>query len=235
VVVDADGHETTAGERTATAHEWVPIEADLSAWAGQTVSLKLVADPGPADNSIGDWASWAETRVETLAPQLARELESDVARFRREPGPFPVEGLTVADLRAAKQGRLRYDGQGFAGTGTQYGSFGVLNGVELGNMAPAGGDEIRNVWEENVSVPLTPEAIATLGATNHFALQNPGNDWFKVRRFWVELELENGQKCSSDVSACVFTQPPGWPHGEGVLVPHGQDIEVDICFRLEAQ
>ena len=68
VVIDAAGAETVAAEATVTRHEWKPIEADLSPWAGQSVRLKLIADAGPQDNSGGDWGAWADMRIETLRP-----------------------------------------------------------------------------------------------------------------------------------------------------------------------
>lgn len=229
-VIDEAGMETVAARMVLIDHVWAPFEADLSRWAGQKVRLKLIADVGEGDDSSGDWAGWADPVLETLNPLLSRRLEGDIDLYRREPGPHPVAGLTVEDLRAAKRGWLRYDGMGLSGTGDQYGSFAVLNGVELGNMAPAGGQETQNIWAENVEVPLTPEAIATLGFRNKFELRNPGRDYFKVRRFWIELELADGRKCSSQISTAAFTQPPGWPYAEGIGVPHGQNITQDIWF-----
>ncbi|MCD6362286.1 MAG: hypothetical protein J7M38_15620, partial [Armatimonadetes bacterium] len=162
--------------------------------------------------------------------RLVRILAPDSQRYRREDGPFMITGLTVGDLRGAKRGWLHYDGIGLSGTGEAYGSFAVLNGVELGNMAPAGGSERENVWDENKSVPLTPEAIATLDFRNTFVLRNPRQDWFKVRRFWLELELADGRKCSSYISTAVFTQPPSWPFAEGIGVPFTESITQDIWF-----
>jgi len=231
VVVDEQGTETQAGEQTVTTHAWLPIEADLSAWAGKTVRIKLVTDVGRADNSEGDWGCWADMRLESKGKLLQRTLQSDSGAFRTEPGPMPVPGLTVGLLRGAKQGWLHYDGIGLSGGSGQYGSSAMVNGIEIGPMAPAGGDEGKGVWAEKVSVPLTPAAMATLAFRNRFVLLNTGKDWFKVRRFWLELELADGRKCSSDISSSAFTQPPGWPHAEGVGVPFGEDITVDIWFR----
>ncbi|MBU0609215.1 MAG: hypothetical protein KKI08_15115, partial [Armatimonadetes bacterium] len=231
-VVDAAGKETIVGEQTVLKHEWLPIEGDLSPWAGQEISLKLMSDVGVADNSSGDWACWAEMRVESLKPVLTRRLDEDGEYCRREPAPFPAKGLTVDDLRRATKGRLVYDGCGLSGTGSQYGTFAVVNGVNLGNMAPAGGREVEGVWDERVSVPLTAEAIATLGRRNVFTLLNPGGDYFKVRRFWLEIELPNGRKASTDIAAAVFTQPPSWAHAEGIGVPFTKSIEVELWFDL---
>jgi len=196
------------------------------------VSVKLVSDVGLKDDSSGDWACWADMRVESLQPVLTRRLDEDGEYCRREPAPFPARGLTVAQLRGAVRGRLVYDGCGLSGTGTQYGSFAVVNGVKLGNMAPAGGGEVEGKWAEGVSVPLTADAIATLGRRNVFALLNPGHDYFKVRRFWLEVELPDGRKASTDIAAAAFTQPPEWPYAEGVGVPFVKNIEVELWFDL---
>jgi hypothetical protein len=231
-VVDAAGKQTIIGEQTVLKHQWLPMEGDLSRWAGQQVQLQLISDVGLADNSSGDWACWADMRLESLKPVLSRILAQDSEEFRREPAPFPAKGLTVEDLRRAVKGRLVYDGNGLSGTGAQYGSFAQLNGVNLGNMAPAGGDEVKGIWAEQVSVPLNAEAIATLGRRNVFVLLNPGRDYFKVRRFWIELELPDGRKASTDIAAAAYTQPPEWPYAEGIGVPFVKNIEVELWFDL---
>ena len=53
-VVDASGAKTIVAEKTVLQHEWLPIEADLSKWAGQKVRLELISDAGTQDNSSGD-------------------------------------------------------------------------------------------------------------------------------------------------------------------------------------
>jgi hypothetical protein len=229
-ITDETGKETLAAETVVTEHAWAPIEADLTRWAGKTVRIKLISDVGVADSSVGDWACWAEMRIESLKPQLIRQLVEDPERYRRESGPYPIANLTVADLRDAKAGWLHYDGLGLSGKGDKYESFAVLNDLELGNMARAGGGETERVFAENVSVPLTPEAIQTLGVRNVFRLRNPNQDWFAVRRFSIELQLADGRKCSSDISTAEYVQGPGWPYGQGIGVPQGEDITVEIWF-----
>lgn len=229
-VVTEEGKESIVGQTLVQKHEWLPIEGDLSAFAGQTVRIKIISDVGEADNSSGDWACWTDMRIEARDATLERVLEAEGEAYRRESGPWPVTGLTRDDLRRAKGGVLHYEGIGLSGTGDEYGTFAVINGVLLGNMAPAGGIETQNVWSEQVSVPLTPEAIATLDFRNKFELRNPRRDCFKVRRFWIELDLADGRKCSSDISTAVFTQPPEWLYAEGIGVPFGENITVDIWF-----
>ncbi len=68
-VVEDDGAETVVAGRQWGRHAWEPLEADLSPWTGKSVRIKLIADVGPADNSIGDWAAWADMRLESLQPQ----------------------------------------------------------------------------------------------------------------------------------------------------------------------
>jgi hypothetical protein len=232
-VIDQQGKETVIAEEVVAEHEWRTIEGDLSPWAGQTVRPKLIADAGSADDSSGDWACAAEMRVETLEPQLTRRITEPLASNRLEPAPHPVEDLTLEQLRGASRGWLHYDGQGLSGTGGRYETYAVLNGVELGPMAPAAGTATENEWAEEVSVPLTEEAIDTLGFRNRFVLRNPGQDYFKVRRFWLELELADGGRASSMISAGTFTQPPGWLYAEGMGVGFGENITVDIWFEGE--
>jgi hypothetical protein len=231
-VVEATGAQNIVAEKTVRRHEWLPIEADLSQWAGQPVRFELISDVGVQDNSSGDWACWAEMRIESLQPVLQRTLEPSGAAYRREPPPMPLAGASVDDLRKARSGKLHYDGNGFSGSG-EYGCYAVLNGVNMGFMTPAGGDEVQGIWATNVTLPLTPQAIAKLARHNALAVSNPNKDWFKIRRFWIELELADGRKLSSDIAAATFTQPPTWPYAEGVLVPHGQDIAVDLWFDVK--
>ena len=230
-VVDEDGTRTVAAEKTVTEHDWFPIEADLSKWAGKKIRLKLIADCGLRDDTSGDWSCWADMRIESLKPALIRKLDEDSEKYRREAGPYPVKGVTVADLRTATQGWIHYDGKGVEGTGEQYGSFAVLNGVELGHMTPAGGDETHNVFQEKVSVALTADALKTLGMHNVFSIRNPGQDSFSIRRFWIEVELADGRKCSSDISTATYTQPMDWLYAEGIGVPKDENITVDIWFK----
>lgn len=230
-VIDEAGTENVIAEQVVTEHEWLPVEGNLAPWVGETVRPKLIVDAGSDDNNSGDWACAAEIRIETLKPRLVRHIAHASGANRREPAPYPVEGLTVEQMRSATGGWLHYDGIGLSGTGERYGTFAVLNGVELGNMAPAGGSETRNEWAETLSVPLTPEVIETLDYRNRFEVRNPGRDYFKLRRFWLELELADGQKASSLISAATFTQPPGWLHAEGIGVGFEENIAVDVWFE----
>jgi hypothetical protein len=75
-VREPEGQRTVVAETTVKSHAWIPFEADLTRWAGRTVTLELVTDAGKNDDSTGDWGCWASTRVESLAPVLHRRMEA---------------------------------------------------------------------------------------------------------------------------------------------------------------
>jgi len=230
-VVDAKDRQTIAAEKQWIQHAWTPLEADLSRWAGQRIRIKLIADVGPADNSAGDWACWAEPRIESLQPVLTATIHDKPVTLAQLPPPFPVEGLKAADLRKVRRGVLHFQGLGLDHT-RPYISTATLNDVPLGELPPAGGDEVHGVWAD-ARLEIPAKAIAALGKSNRLAIDNPGNDSFAVRRFWIELELADGRKASSQVAALPVTQPPEWPYGQGTGIPFGKPIEITIRFRAK--
>ncbi len=232
-VVEPGGKETVATEKRWGRHAWTPLEADLSPWAGKRVQVKLIADVGPADDSTGDWAAWADLRIESLRPALAASVHDAPVELQHEPGPHPPgKDIAEADLRQAKSGKLHFQAMGLDHSGP-YVSRASLNDVPLGELPAAGGDEVRGVWAD-AELPLPPQAIASLGLGNRLAIDNPGSDSFAIRRFRVELELPGGRKCSSDVSSTALNQPPDWRYADpkGTGVPFGRRIETAIRFRL---
>ena len=227
-VVDDQGTTTLLAQKQWIRHAWTPIEADLSGWAGKRVRIKLIADVGPSDNSSGDWACWTNLRLETARPTLALAIHDEPVELRRQPGPYPLEEITVEKLRSATSGKLHYQGIGLQ-NGGQYVSQGSLNDLPLGDLPSAGGNEGEGIWGD-ASFMLTPEAIGSLGEWNRFRIDNPGQDCFKVGRFWIELELDDGRKVSSHVTNAIYTQPNTWRYAEGEGVPFEKNIEVEIRF-----
>lgn len=230
-VVDATGNETIGAEHTVRQHGWEPIAVDLSPWLGQTVRLKLIADPGPEDNSSGDWAACADMRIETLEPLYVRRLDPQADYYRRRPGPYPATGLRASDLAQARRGWLRFSGKG-SGDGP-YAKTATLNGVPLGALRAAGGAEVAGLFDENVGAPLSPEALRSLGVINELTILNPGRDFFSIGRFWIELEMADGTKRSSEITDVVISQPSHWLYAEGVRIPFDEPIAVEIWFRPE--
>ncbi|MBQ6827579.1 MAG: hypothetical protein IJO46_06150, partial [Thermoguttaceae bacterium] len=73
----ADGslvEEQTLAETTVAKHEWKPLEADLSAFAGKKISLLFVSDEGKNDDSSGDWGVASNPRLESPETLLIRRL-----------------------------------------------------------------------------------------------------------------------------------------------------------------
>ena len=232
-VVDAGGKETVIAEKQWIKHAWTPLEGDLSPWAGKTIRIKLISDVGPGDNSSGDWACWAGFRIETKTPVLVTTLHDKPVRLTYEPGPHPVPGLTLDQIRKAKRGWLHYEAQGLSCSGS-YISKAELNGTLVGNLPGGeGSSETKNIWSKVVAVELPPKVIQSLKQRNALKVLNPGKDYFKIRHFWVELELADGRKCSSRLGTTAYTQPPNWPYAEGVGVPHGSPIESEIVFDVK--
>ena len=111
-----------------------------------------------------------------------------------------------------------------------YTSYAWINGKKVGQMVSASGNERDNVWSDFVSVEIPPEVIAMLKLTNRFELENPGEDFFKIRDFHIELTLADGRKVTSLMSKAIYSQPAGWAYSEGIKIPHGENIMVLICF-----
>lgn len=227
-VVDSTGRETLLAEKSWIAHAWTPLEADLTPWAGQEVRLKLIADVGPNDNSSGDWACWSPIELRSRGLTLVTTVHDEVVVLERVPGPHPQPDLTIADLRGARSGVLHFQAIGLQSSG-QYISHGKLNGVALGPIPAGGGNEASGEWAD-VEIPLSAAALAALAEWNTFSIDNRGGDSFAVRGAWIEIELADGRKASSQITRTAFTQPPGWPHGAGIAVPAGEPIEFRLRF-----
>ena len=227
-VVAADGSESIVAQKQWLEHAWTTLEADLGPWAGQRIALKLVADVGPKDNSSGDWACWSEPRIESRQLLLTPSLHTEPVAVCHETGPSPLPKLTVDQLRAARRAVLHFQGIGLQSSG-KYISLGFLNGRPLGQLPGAGGSEKDARWAD-AALAVPPEALATLSLVNHFSIANPGQDSFKIRRVWLELELADGRKASSLVTTTAYTQPATWLYAEGVGVPADEQIKVEILF-----
>jgi hypothetical protein len=185
---------------------------------------------GPKDNSSGDWGCWAEGRLETLRPAWNYSLAANVVLLRREASPLPLAGVTQEMLRRARRGWLHFEGRGVEGPGP-YVMYGRLNGLPIGELPGAYAREEKGAFGAT-RMELPAAVLATLGRRNRLTVQNPNHDYFAMRRFWLEVELADGRRWASEISTATFTQPPGWPTAEGILVPFGDEIAVDIWFEV---
>lgn len=74
-VIDVAGSIKRIATQHVAKHEWKPISADLAPWAGQTITLRIVADCGPDDNTTGDWACWGDLKLLSKEKHLIGELK----------------------------------------------------------------------------------------------------------------------------------------------------------------
>jgi len=51
---------------------WLPVDVDLSQFAGKNVDLILKNDSGPANNTYADWCVWADPKVVRLGTSSGR-------------------------------------------------------------------------------------------------------------------------------------------------------------------
>ncbi len=83
---------------------WVPGSADLSPWAGRTVTLVLRTTGSPANASAGDWYGWGNVTLTTREAAQYAVLAPD-SRMRQA---WQDDGLDAAKLLAlGKQARYR--------------------------------------------------------------------------------------------------------------------------------
>jgi hypothetical protein len=78
VQVTHDARDTSVfKEQYRTLDAWAHRSADLSAFAGHRVRIKLIADAGPADNTHSDWALWGAPRVVMADPMVRLLVDED--------------------------------------------------------------------------------------------------------------------------------------------------------------
>ncbi len=230
-LIDKNGKETQLAENSVQRHEWKDFQADLTPWQGQNITLKLISDVGPNDNSEGDWACWGDLRIETKEQLMLNQLVPNLDQFTMEADEGFVDGVSTEELRKARRGWLCYEGIGLDSNPLSFQCTGSVNGVSIGPLAAAGGNELKSLWSKEIQNELPPEAIVNLNPTSYFELQNPRRDCFKLRRFRILLELADGRRVSSRIVSSVVSQPFDWLYSEGICLPFSEDFRIPISFK----
>jgi len=219
VVVLHQGRDTEVfSEHYANLDAWARRSADLTPFAGQDVSLKLIVDVGPEDNSYSDWAAWGAPRIVMDDPAVEVKCHADRPAPRFLPAPEPLPGLSFGDLGTVVSAEVTLEAAGVDG-GT-YASYVYFNGIRIGATPESKGD---TAWHP-AEVPLTKEALATIGAMNTVVIKNPGRDYMKVRALCLRFELADGRRGSSWIDQGPYCSASGWEFDEGTSVPVGSDL-----------
>ncbi len=232
VFVQEDGQqEKLAGEINWAERRWTPLVCNLSPWRGKTVRFRLVADVGPNDNSSADWAAWSEIRLVSTEPILQTTLhETPVELTYALPTDLtpPIEKIrSVDDFAKATKVELVYDGCGMDAS-DRYHSTATLNGVSLGRLPGAGGDETKGIWK-TVSVPIFKEITTSLQSVNRLKIVS-AEDSFKIRRFRLVATFPDGSQRSTMLTNRTISHPGSWKYAEGESTTLGKPIEVDIII-----
>lgn len=229
-VIDKEGETEVFSEHYQTVDAWAKRSVDLSAYAGQDVSIKLITDVGPNDDSYSDWALWGAPRIVTATPMARIKLFDDAPRDIYAPPPHKLTGLRAEDLKRVKSAHISLESAGV--DAATHPSFLLFNGIRIGTLPPSAGDLSWTPGE----VPLTPQALASLGPMNTAFIQNPNQDYMKVRQLCLHFELDDDRKSSSYVALGPYTSAIGWLHQEGEAVSVGENlptVRLDIPLSAE--
>jgi len=219
-----------AFERHTAAKAWEPAQADLTAWAGQTVRIQLESHPGPKNNTGWDSCFWAEpTLCAGQPPSPAPFPPQDLANSRRlgsvgQAKRFDVHvwpgrrGLLDSAVAFVQQGRmLAFRGFEVRVLGSRLDDDRSPLVLQKVVEEPDEGLKLRHRFES----PLGPfDLVGRLGVENgalraRFWLENT-----PAPRPWVHVHLE-------DVAAGPWSQP-----ARQVYAGQGNAIRQPGPFRL---
>lgn len=90
VDITDQGKTTRAFEVFTKSHEWIPVEADLTSYAGKTIGLTLVMGPGPKGDTNCDEGFWGDpvvtlkTALEEATPQEKEQRAKQAIQLARQ-------------------------------------------------------------------------------------------------------------------------------------------------------
>ena len=127
VFVVEDGKATEVFSRFSAARSWTDGTADLTPWAGKSMTLRLWVGPGPKRNTTCDRCGWADPVLEIgKMPPAPTEAEwtNREQSARKAARAACARGTDVSKLRFALKGR-----EGVFGAAWALGKQGVFDGV----------------------------------------------------------------------------------------------------------
>lgn len=219
VTVTDQGKETEVfSEQYATVNQWASRSVDLSAHAGKTISIKLVSDVGPKDDSYSDWAMWGSPRIVMAEPAWKIELRTEESSPAFGPSPKPLARLTQENLANIRAAHISIETAGV--NGGPYASPVFFNGIPIGTTPESASD---TDWQA-ATMTLPANALATITGYNTLIVKNPGGDFMKVRNICLYFELADGRQGASLVDRGPYCTANTWPFAEGTSVTLGEDL-----------
>lgn len=218
-VVVTDGQDTRElfSQQYQETGAWQAHAVDLSAYAGREVLIKLVTDPGPADNTASDWALWGAPRLVRRDNVVKISLHEDQVPAPFAPSPAPLRKGTKFRPTSAT---LHFEGAGINGPGANVGMSVYLNGALLGVLPVTGTD---TEWQAG-QLTVPGDALGAVLSRNHLEIQNAIMDYMKIRNVRLEATLADGQTASSWIHRGPWTSVAGWRYAEGVAVSAGSPL-----------
>ncbi len=202
-------------ERHTASKSWVPGEADLSHWAGQTIQLRLEIHPGPNLDTTCDLGFWGDPMLlADLAPAAtaASDFESRAASVRQtvitgQTGPGTYV-FTLADgMRAALSPGANGLLDAVLAFGAEPGAV-VINGFDLSLES-----ERVGVWESAARL----DKVEIVSGNNHLEL-----------RHHLQLQREfdgSGNRSAPGVTPATLTATI-WADGPGLRVKFSSDARI---------
>lgn len=222
--------EIVLAEVVVNSHVWTPIVANLEKWQGKRVRLRLVSDCGPQNNTVGDWGQWGDIQLVANEKQTVRRSQIIARQLADMKTTEETQPISEEKMRGAVKGWLCYCGKGLAAREPRP-VHASLNGVALGLLTPASGDETKGIFSKEVRLPLPDDAISNLRKTNTLEIQNPLGDCFCAKNFRIILEFQDGKTVSSLMNASAFTHPGWWLHAEGNRIPEKKSVLIPISME----
>ncbi len=127
VIETGKAPQLVAGQCVKKILTWAPMAADLSAWAGKTITLRLWTGPGPKMNTICDGGGWGEPLL-VIGPQRKAVSAAERAAFAARALAAAHRARTEGTHAAAGQWRLEADDAVY-GAGVAYGPQGLVDGA----------------------------------------------------------------------------------------------------------
>jgi arylsulfatase A-like enzyme len=155
-------------ERTLTADavggEWVDDVVDLSAFTGQAITLRLVSEPGAAEDPVFDWALWGDLRLRggpKVAPERPHVVLIHVDTLRADRVGGPDSRTPMIDAWAAERAVVYEDAQAPA-PWTLPSSVTMLSGLAVHQHGAE-----RSTHSVGPGARLLSERLADLGYEGH--------------------------------------------------------------------